>query len=258
MHANVPLRLARSAVFTAVCVTLAAAAHWFAGGAGPRPQVLLVGGLVVMAITVVSAGRERSPGVVIGLLVAAQAFLHQLLGPAAMPSVSGIPGGLGLPNPLDGQGLGSLAGGQGLGSLAGGQGLGSLAGGQGLGSLAYAQAIPGTPSSRILDGFPQGHGLSVSVGMLVAHLTAALLTGWWLSRGEAALWSALRGIGAYTMRRLIVLLARALRLLGVIREHVTLAAGSVTSRAGPSIRPARDRLLRHAVVRRGPPLLHVS
>jgi hypothetical protein len=195
MHANLPLRLARSTVFAVVCLTLACVAHWFAGGASPTPQVLLSGGLVVMTITAALAGRERSPGTVVGLLVAAQAFLHWSLGRVDMP----------VSLPLLGHGPGSL---------------------------------------------PQEHGLSVSVGMLVAHLTAALLTGWWLCRGEAALWSVLRGIGAYAMRHLAVLLA-------LLRQDVTPAPGAPSMRAEPAICPACDRVLRHVVVRRGPPVLPV-
>jgi hypothetical protein len=66
MYANLPLRLARSAVFAVVCLTLTCVAHWFAGGAVPTPQVLLSGGLVVMTITAaatpsVAAMKDTSP-----------------------------------------------------------------------------------------------------------------------------------------------------------------------------------------------------
>ena len=56
MPANVSLRIARSAAFSAVCVLLALGAHWFAGGAGPTPRVLLVGWLAVMAAATDRAG----------------------------------------------------------------------------------------------------------------------------------------------------------------------------------------------------------
>ncbi|WP_248962774.1 MFS transporter [Sphaerisporangium perillae] len=195
MQANLPLRLARSAVFTVVCLTLASVAHWFAGGAAPAPQLLLSGGLVVMTITVALAGRERSPATVTGLLLAAQAFLHQLLGPAGTPGL-----------PTHGPGLADL---------------------------------------------PRGHGLSVSVGMLTAHLTAALLTGWWLSRGEAALWSVVRGIGTYVLHRLAVLCA-------LLRRDMTPRTVPVLFRlAQAAILPVHNRLLQHAVLRRGPPTLPV-
>ncbi|WP_405143054.1 MFS transporter [Sphaerisporangium sp. NBC_01403] len=197
MHANVPLRLARSAVFAVVCVTLAAAAHWFAGGAGPAPQVLLSGGLAVMTITTALAGRERSPATVTGLLLAAQVFMHQFLGPR---SPQGLP------------------------------------------------SVPGPHHDHGTAVLPQGHGLGVNAGMLLAHLTATLLTGWWLSRGEAALWSVLRGVGAYAVRRLAVLMWR----------DATPAPGVPRRRAEAAVSPpGRERVLRHAVVRRGPPALAV-
>lgn len=45
--------------------------------------------------------------------------------------------------------------------------------------------------------YPTWHGgLTAQTGMFTAHLTAALLTGLWLSRGEEALWSVLRAAGA--------------------------------------------------------------
>lgn len=195
MDANLPLRIARSAVFTVVCLILAAAAHWFAGGATPAPRVLLFSGLVIMTITVALAGRERSPETVIGLLLAGQVFLHVLFD-ATEPSGAFPRGG------------------------------------------------------RILSDLPQ-HELGVSAGMLIAHLTAVLLTGWWLSRGEAALWSLLRGIGTYALQRVAVLL--------VLLQQDTVPKAFVVpvQPIRADIRPLRDRVLRHAMIRRGPPMLRV-
>ncbi|GAA0385774.1 hypothetical protein GCM10009530_40910 [Microbispora corallina] len=190
MRASVSLRLARSAAFSVVCVLLAVGAHRFAGGAGPTPRVLLVGGLAVLAGAAAVAGRERSPSVVVALVVAAQVFLHELLGPAGPP--------------------------------------------------AAAVVVPGAHG--------HGHPLSVRAGMLVAHLTAALITGWWLSRGEAALWSILRRIGAGAwgwLAPLLALLHAGSLVPGRPRVFPCVAAGA----------PGRAVMLRHAVVRRGPPRL---
>ncbi|MFC4590762.1 MFS transporter [Sphaerisporangium corydalis] len=195
MQANLPLRLARSAVFTVVCLTLASVAHWFAGGAAPSAAVMTAGGLVVMTGTALLAGRERSPVTVTGLLLAAQAVLHLLLGPADLPG--------------------------------------------------------GPPHGPVPGGPPQEHALSVSAGMLVAHLTAALLTAWWLSRGESALWSVLRAAGAYALRRVRWLLA-------LLWRDEPPAPAVPFRRAAPAFSPARDQVLRHAVVRRGPPVPAVS
>lgn len=61
--------------------------------------------------------------------------------------------------------------------------------------------------------YPTWHGgLTAQTGMFTAHLTAALLTGLWLSRGEEALWSVLRAASARAVRclRAVAVLARAL------------------------------------------------
>lgn len=51
--------------------------------------------------------------------------------------------------------------------------------------LGGAAGIPVAPH-------PHVRGLGESLGMLLAHLTATLVTGWWLARGETALWALLR------------------------------------------------------------------
>lgn len=185
MRANLPLRLTRSAAFAAVCVMLGAGAHWFAGGGGLRPQVLLVGGLVVMTTVAALAGRERSPATVIALLLAAQIFLHQLLG------------------------HGDISG------------------------------------SR-----PYEHDLGVSLGMLVAHATASLITGWWLARGEAAVWAILRRLGGHAMRGLRALLTYLLVDVSETPCPPPVRTGHVE--VSPPV-----HVLRHAVIRRGPPILIV-
>ena len=49
----------------------------------------------------------------------------------------------------------------------------------------------GGPAGISLVPHSHGRGFGESLGMLVAHLTATLITGWWLARGEAALWALL-------------------------------------------------------------------
>ncbi|XVQ82245.1 MFS transporter [Microbispora siamensis] len=103
---------------------------------------------------------------------------------------------------------------------------------------------------------PTWHGgLSAQTGMLTAHLTAALLTGWWLSRGEEALWTVLRAIGTGVVRclRAVAVLVRALLATDLA------GAGRPRRRAVPRSEraPRTTGVLRHAVVRRGPPVLPV-
>lgn len=101
---------------------------------------------------------------------------------------------------------------------------------------------------------PWHGGLTAQTGMLTAHLTAALLTGWWLARGEEILWSVLRRVGAKA--------ARCLRTLAVLAALLRARLWATSVRRpcpGPDRErsPRRVRVLRHAVVRRGPPVLPV-
>lgn len=203
VRASLCLRITRSAAFSAVCVFLASGAHWFAGGSGPTLQAFLAGGLVVMAGATVLAGRERPPAVVVGLLLAAQAFLHTLFDVTAPPPELPVPSAVhAFPH--------------------------------GPGEAAHAAGVYG-----------YGNSLTKSAGMLFAHLAAALVTGWWLSQGEAAVWSILRRIGA-----------EAIRWLGPPR--VVSGTGAIGV-AGPvipdsdAVGPRSTGALRHSVVRRGPP-----
>ncbi|MEV4801619.1 MFS transporter [Nonomuraea sp. NPDC049421] len=88
-----------------------------------------------------------------------------------------------------------------------------------------------------VHGHAQG-GLAVNAGMLLTHLTATVITGLWLARGEAALWSVLHRLG----RRLTLLVPPA----PPVRPQ---CAPPVVTRVIP-LCPA----FRHSVARRGPPL----
>lgn len=174
MRAELPFRLARAAAFSAVCVALAALAHWVAGGSGPGPVTLAAGFCGALAPAVLLGGRERAGSSVVLLLGATQVGLHELFG-------------------------------------------------------TTFRAAP--------EMLHHGKGLSEGLGMFLAHLTATLITGWWLARGEAALWSVLR--------RLF------LRLLPWSRPvlHPWVRPATPVARAA-----APRSALRHIVSRRGPPL----
>ncbi|MFD2353033.1 MFS transporter [Nonomuraea ferruginea] len=81
MRAHLPFRLIRTAAFAAVCVLLAALAHWLSGGSRP-PAVDPAGrgGGAVFGLAAALGGKERSPAQVGWLLVAAQLGLHELFG----------------------------------------------------------------------------------------------------------------------------------------------------------------------------------
>ncbi|WP_436757718.1 MFS transporter [Streptosporangium sp. V21-05] len=90
---------------------------------------------------------------------------------------------------------------------------------------------------------PHVRGLGENLGMLVAHLTATLITGWWLARGESALWVLLRSAG---------------RRLGAMFLPPLWSPAAVTAPPGTAYAPvtpvAARAVLRHSVSRRGPPL----
>lgn len=95
--------------------------------------------------------------------------------------------------------------------------------------------------------------------MLLGHLIAAVLVGWWLRRGEAALWRLIRlaGSAARELQQWSAPLGRALALVAAVLRGLLGMAGA----AGRGPRPDREEyrlpvaaVLRHSVVRRGPPV----
>ncbi|GII52326.1 hypothetical protein Pth03_07150 [Planotetraspora thailandica] len=108
-----------------------------------------------------------------------------------------------------------------------------------------------TPAVATSSSFLSAHGhsgLGPDLGMLIAHLTATLITGWWLARGESALWALLRRAGARVTGSLRVLLS-------LIRGDLGAPAAPLSWRFPATVSPLRPRRgLRHAVTRRGPPL----
>ncbi|MFI6502496.1 MFS transporter [Nonomuraea typhae] len=100
-------------------------------------------------------------------------------------------------------------------------------------AFAY-DSVPAAPSP-LTD--PE-HGLGQNAGMLLSHVVATLLTGWWLARGEHVVWSLLHRLA----RRLLPLPPPA-------RVPEVRQAAFFTSRRVP-VSPA----VTLTVSRRGPPL----
>jgi hypothetical protein len=87
----------------------------------------------------------------------------------------------------------------------------------------------------------------VSLGMVLAHLVAALAAGAWLRGGEAAAWRICRWI-ARGVPPLRVLWSFLLTLVApTSRPTLAVAVASKTARPAPG--------WRHSVIRRGPPVL---
>jgi hypothetical protein len=106
----------------------------------------------------------------------------------------------------------------------------------------YAAAIP-----TLAGHHAHGSTGSITPAVAAAHIAAGLLAGWWLRRGEAALWAHCATIAA-----------AAAPLLGSLRR---VASAEPLALPGPALLPLfraptalHSALLRHSVRRRGPPL----
>ncbi|KUO16280.1 hypothetical protein AQJ91_37035 [Streptomyces dysideae] len=219
------MRLARAVVFAAVCVVTTALGHALMSG-----DVLpwwAVG--VAFAGTVSGAwwltGRERGATAVVGATVVAQGLLHLLfsLAPATAAS-AGVPGS------------------------AGAHGMGHQAAISHSGMLMHHSGAPAGATGMPLD----VHALSAvthggSVGMLLAHLVAAVTCGLWLWRGEAAV----HRIGRALAAALLAPLRRVCRV--IFRAAAGHEAPSHRAAVGGAEHRQTPAALEHAVVRRGPP-----
>ncbi|MCX4744410.1 hypothetical protein OG455_02570 [Kitasatospora sp. NBC_01287] len=236
--AALDLRVLRALPFATVCVVLALAGHLLAGGTAVPPRTVLLGWLLIAAAALAGARRERSLAAITGGLAVAQLGLHVLFhlaqaAPAAAaaprpPGTSAMPGMPGMP------GMDGMPGVPGMPGMAG-----------------MASTGASAPAHLAL--------LGLSPAMLAAHLVAVVLAGWWLRRGEAAIWSLVRGGARAASAAAHSWAARPRRLLALcaaLREGLG-ARWRPLRRPDPS-GAARPRgpaqaLLRHCVIRRGPP-----
>ncbi len=271
MTAGAGLRLLRAAVFAAACATLAAAGHLTTGGPGIALWALALGWIAVFVVAVPLAGRERrSAPALAAVLAVAQLALHCLY--------------------CLGQHAGTHA------TAAGGSGSSGTAG-HGHHSAAlelanrllcndHAAGLTEAEATRIVTAagldptgpagtaapampHPGGAGLADAVAslaswpMLLGHLLAALVAGWLLRRGEAALWRLVRLSVRWSTEALAALAT--LPLPGYLRRLLRALFGGPRPYA-PAGRPpppghhptpaTRGTVLPHAVTRRGPPRVH--
>ena len=216
----------RAAVFTAVCVLLAVAAHTWMSGAAIPLWAVGAGLLPVFATARLMAGRERSLGTILTLMGLDQTALHALFdvaqqhaaaaatmvtSPAArivmMPSVP-LPGANAMPAV-------SMAG---------------MAGMQmsGMGMSGAAAPMRMTP------------------GMFAVHAVAALVCAWWLRRGEATVHAVVGAVAAWISDRF--------RLPQPGSRTGVPAGLEFCSRQGTEPTRPPTGMLRFVLARRGPPL----
>ncbi|MFJ8665703.1 hypothetical protein [Streptomyces sp. NPDC093600] len=111
-------------------------------------------------------------------------------------------------------------------------------------SLGHASMAD--PSANPVFDMAGGH---TSVGMLAAHVLAAVVCGLWLARGEAALFALGRAVGALAFTPLRLLLAVA---------HLPSPQPAPLVRTRPRPRGLCGVVLAHALSRRGPPRLSAT
>ncbi|WP_427924918.1 hypothetical protein [Streptomyces sp. cg40] len=179
-------RTLRAGVFAAVCVLLAALGHVMMSGA-PVPWWTMGAGAVATGTAGwFLAGRERGRGLIVTVVVAAQALLHETfsLGQNLMP------------------GSGAASADMGGAAMGSSDSMASMSMDamdmSGMASMARGSADMG-PAHTMTGG--------ASFGMLAAHLLAAVLCGLWLAYGERAVFRVLRAAVARLAEPLRMLLA---------------------------------------------------
>jgi hypothetical protein len=240
------LRLLRAVPFALVCTLLAALGHQLAQGGPVALGTLALGFLAVLLPAAALGGRERSlPGIAaalglgqLGLHLLFHSVAHAAMGQSAMDQVAGRL----ICNDMPGMAR----------MLPPGTSAADLVGAAGLDPHAY-QA-------------PMAHGpwwlFGLTPVMLAGHLLAAVLMGWWLRRGEAGLWQVVRSAGraARELRQWTAPLYRALALLAVLLRGLLAEVcrpRPVRARREHSRLPAAA-VLRHSVIRRGPPVVALA
>jgi hypothetical protein len=101
---------------------------------------------------------------------------------------------------------------------------------------------------HMAGGLAMPHGAGVSVGMMGAHALAGCLAALWLYAGERALWRTLQTVVEF-------LVDRTLRLLILVASDQWVGRGPARSTRGNGEDEAAPTVvvLRHVLVRRGPP-----
>lgn len=266
-EAGAGLRLLRAAVFAAVCVVLSALGHILAACATVPWWTLLAGFLGVFAVAAPLAGRERALPSIAGALAAGQLALHTLFGigqHTAAASGNGATGDTSLLRLAAKLVCGPAASAQLTASDA--RRIVTDAGlrpPSGAASTAHdpMAGMPGMPGSASTHSALAG--LFPSLPMLLGHLLAALLTGWLLRRGEAALFRLVRLSAQAATTAAEGACARSLR--AALRLVRALLAGLPGAPGhGPRLPlaglttplPSAGEALQHSVIRRGPPAVY--
>ncbi|WP_101787024.1 hypothetical protein [Nonomuraea indica] len=230
------LRALRAGVFAVVCVLLSAGLHTAAGGGAVELPVLAGATAATWVGAYALAARRRGRGALLTACLVAQYGLHNLFTGPETPPAGAATGPAGhhtghLPSP-DGL-LGS--------SLAPPGGLfgSSLATPDGLFGSSLA-----TPDGALGPALAPAEA-GGSIAMPLVHVAVALISGWWMERGETALATLLR-LAVTSVRGFLV------QLLVALVCPVTVAGPAVSAASTAAAPPPPPHV--SAISRRGPPL----
>ncbi|MEW2164910.1 hypothetical protein AB0912_18250 [Streptomyces sp. NPDC007084] len=253
-------RTLRAGVFAAACVLLAALGHAMMSGASVPGWTMAAGAAGTGAAGWFLAGRERGRALIVTVVVAVQAVLHETfsLAEASSPTRSATagtaPGQGSAPAGAAGTAMDPMdMGRMGTGSMdmgrmdVGPMGTGSMStgstdmGSMDMGSMGrMAHGTGGAPHAHTMIGMGGS-----ALAMLAAHLLAAILCGLWLAYGERAVFRLLRAAAARLAAPLRMLLA-----LPAPADRPTVRGRRTAERAAPLAR----FLLCYSVTSRGPPV----
>ncbi|QER97092.1 hypothetical protein [Streptomyces venezuelae] len=246
----------RAAMFAAVCVLLAATGHVLMSGQdlpAPALGLALAGTLVVAWIL---AGRERGLGAVTAATVAVQSVLHtgfswsqqQEARPPRQPATDQLTTDQ---TAMAHAAMGHMdTGHMGIGQMdMGPMGMDHTAmGHMAVDHMAMAHGAMGHAPPGAEAVAHDMTNMSSSLGMLSAHLLAALLSGLWMAYGERAAFRLLRSLPLWRFRP-----AWPLWLLLVAVVPAPPRRPRIRPVRAGDERAPRQLLLAHSVISRGPP-----
>ncbi|KQX50679.1 MULTISPECIES: hypothetical protein [unclassified Streptomyces] len=214
-------------MFAAVCVLLAATGHVLMSGRDLSVPALGLALAGTLAVAWILARRERGLLAVTAATVAVQSALHAVFSWSQRQEA--LPPG----QPASDQTATAHAA---MGHM--GMGHADMA------HEAMGHALPGSAS------FPHDMtDMSSSLGMLSAHLLAALLSGLWMAYGERAAFRLVRSLPLWRFRSLL----RPLRLLLVAVVPLPPRRPRIRSVRAGDARAPRQPPFSYSVISRGPP-----
>ncbi|MEU2420716.1 hypothetical protein ABZ619_06665 [Streptomyces sp. NPDC007851] len=197
-------RALRAGVFAAVCVLLAALGHVIMSGTSVPWWAMAAGAAGAGTAGWLPAGRERGRTLIVTVVTAAQAVLHEAFSLAQTLTTTAAPGQAPSARAPDSMNMGGMH----MGSAhMDPMDMGSMhMGFMDMGSVTHAMTGVQHAHAHGMAGMA-GMGGSASYGMFAAHLLAAILCGLWLAYGERAFFSVLRAAATRLVAPLRMLLA---------------------------------------------------